>query len=238
MGITKCEVTVEELLAEAKGVRTSLIRHIELPSHHGQRSRGAVFDSLLAKPEELWKIRHRFIGYTCHIELNMARIYNRCGSNQQRRERQQAQVFTESSGPMTFEELAAGARSVFGDRWIRPLARLLDCSPALIRLCRRGERDLSAEAAAKVRDFVDLGPAGTIVREAMKAALPHARPVVTHRAAKRALAELAKAGLLTSSAQRPPVGRGRIVGPFTCSSPADDLRQTKRRHQAVFEEKS
>src|SRR4029077_38193 len=103
------------------------------------------------------------------------------------------------------------------DRWIRPLARMLDCSPALIRLCKKGKRKLSAEAAARVRTLVDLGPAGTIVRDAMTAALPRAEPVATHHAAKLAIAELLKAGLLTSSGQRPPTSSGRIIGPLTCS---------------------
>ena len=135
---------------------------------------------------------------------------------------------------MAFAELAVHARLAFGDGWIRPLARMLDCNPGLIRLCKTRGRMLTAEAASKVRNFVDLGPAGMIIREAMKVAFPHARPVVTHRATRRALAELSKAGLLTSSGQRPPADGGRIIGPFTCSPPADGLPNTRRRRQGLL----
>jgi hypothetical protein len=109
------------------------------------------------------------------------------------------------------------------------MARTLDCSPALIRFCKKGKRALTAEAAAKVRSLADLGPAGTIVREVIKAALPNAKSIVTHSAAKLVVAKLSKAGLLTPSGQRAAASQARIVGPITCSRLDSSDDQTARR---------
>jgi hypothetical protein len=113
------------------------------------------------------------------------------------------------------EELAAIAGSVFGSRWLRPLARMLECNPGLIRSCKKGERVLSGEAAAKVRALADIGPVGEIVRRILERTIRDTRPVITHGVATAIVTELTNAGLLVPAAQRTPVSAGRPNGQIT-----------------------
>jgi len=98
---------------------------------------------------------------------------------------------------MTSEELAATGQAIFGERWIRPLARAIGCDSRSIFFVKSGERAMSAEMTAKVRAFAYLGPVGLTVRDAIKRTMPEARPIDAHRAAQRAVAELLKAKLVT-----------------------------------------
>jgi hypothetical protein len=126
---------------------------------------------------------------------------------------------------MGSEELAIAGRTIFGPRWVRPLARALDCSPALIKQCRKGQRALSGEAAARVRAMADLGPVGQLIRKVVEEAFVDARPIQTHRVASRLALELSKANLLTPSGIQMAVAEGRPAGAITCAPLPADARK-------------
>src|SRR5579863_8576574 len=88
--------------------------------------------------------------------------------------------------PMSRAELTAVGESLFGKRWVRPLARIAGCDPRQILYFKTGERIVSAKVAAKVRAFADIGQAGTIIRKAVKDSSPGLSPLEAHLAARQA----------------------------------------------------
>lgn len=146
----------------------------------------------------------------------MRRVCNRCGSVRLSVDRrQEGRAEAANLRPMSAEEMATVARSIYGARWLRPLARFLECNPGLVRQCKKGERVLTGEAAARVRALADIGPAGAIVRRIVEQAIPDMRLVTTHNVARRIVIELSNLGLLEPDARRKPVTGGRPSGPIT-----------------------
>lgn len=97
---------------------------------------------------------------------------------------------------MTLEELSAIGHAIFGGRWMRPLARAIGWSPRALRFWKDGERPVSVEATRAIRAFSELGEVGEIVRAAVQIAIPRIKARQAHAAARQALVDLAKAGLL------------------------------------------
>ena len=214
-------------------VRTCLNRRFEksffvvvIPNlSHGKL--GAEGDSCLAlaTPERLWKIELRIVDSIAE-ELTLRRVCNRCGSVRTRSTGSHAaSVGALDRRPMGSQELAAAGRVIFGERWLRPLARALQCSPALIRQCKDGRRALSGEGAARVRAMADLGPAGQLIRQVVAEVFAHARPVQTHRVATRLVLGLSKANLLAPSGMWIAPLEGRPAGAITRSPLPADSRE-------------
>jgi hypothetical protein len=152
------------------------------------------------------------------LGVPMRRICNRCGSVRAIRDEGAMPRLNLDLRPMGPKELATSGRTIFGDQWVRPLARLLDCNPSLLRQCKKGERALAPQAAAKVRALAQLGSAGEIVRKVVGSTCKGSRPRSTHLAALVIMSELAKRGLLVSSLTASTRVEDKIDGPITQSA--------------------
>jgi hypothetical protein len=98
--------------------------------------------------------------------------------------------------PMSRVELIAVGESVFGKRWLRPLARIAGCDPRQMLYYKTGERIVSASVAASIRAFMDIGQAGAIIRKAVKDSCAGLSTLEAHLAARRVVVELKQAGLI------------------------------------------
>lgn len=97
---------------------------------------------------------------------------------------------------MTAAELVVAGQTMFGSRWVKPLARAVGRSPRAIRFWRKGERRIPEAAAAKIRALGRIGPVGSVVRRAVREVIPNVGACAAHRVAQRAVLDLVKAGLL------------------------------------------
>src|SRR6185437_9343919 len=97
---------------------------------------------------------------------------------------------------MTVAELVAAGESIFGARWVKPLARAIGINHRTVRFWKNGGRRIPGSAAAKIRALYLIGPVGTIVRRAVNELISDAGPWAAHRVAQRAVLDLVKAGLL------------------------------------------
>jgi len=110
---------------------------------------------------------------------------------------------------MSATELAAAGELLFGSRWRSRLAKVLDLSDRMIRFYESGERRISPAIAARVRNLVDIGPVGTVVRATIRRIEPHILPFTAHLMAKQILIDLASLGMLANAKSSDTQG-GRI----------------------------
>lgn len=97
---------------------------------------------------------------------------------------------------MTSAELIAAGHAMFGERWLRPLARTIGWSHGSLRIWRKGQRAIPESAAEKIRMLERVGPVGVLVRQAVRELIPEAGAWAAHRVAQRTVEHLIKAGLL------------------------------------------
>jgi hypothetical protein len=115
----------------------------------------------------------------------------------------------EAPSEMEPSELVRLAEAVWGANWKKPLARHLGKTDAkgrpdarLLRFWVLGERKIPAEVAAELRSFAMLGPAGVIIRDAVKKVMPSTKPLNAHRVAQQAMSDLENAGLFDQPCRR------------------------------------
>jgi hypothetical protein len=98
---------------------------------------------------------------------------------------------------MTKEELMNISKAAWGEQWRRPAARAIGRDERMIRFYMAGRNKIPDALAEKLRDAVNIGPAGEIVRALLHNKFPQA---VAHNIARDAVVRLQKAGLLVSKA--------------------------------------
>lgn len=92
--------------------------------------------------------------------------------------------------PMRPAEFVERGEILFGKNWRKPLARLIDRGPRMVRLYARGTFPVPLAIAAELRRLTDIGEAGALIREAIRRAVPELRPFDANTAAKEVLAAL------------------------------------------------
>lgn len=103
--------------------------------------------------------------------------------------------------PMTQAEFTERAETLYGKNWRKPLGRLIERSPRMIRNYAGGSR-IPPEIADKIRRYTDIGETGFLIRDAIRRAAPMLPPFVAHAAAREVLAALTTAGALADATAR------------------------------------
>jgi hypothetical protein len=103
---------------------------------------------------------------------------------------------------MTAAELTAAAELLYG-RWFKsPLARALGRHRCMIRKYSSGEQRIRPRLAAEIRAIVNIGPVGTVIRNAIKKSMPEIPTFRAHRMAKQIVLDLTSLGMLAQNSSR------------------------------------
>jgi DNA-binding transcriptional regulator YdaS (Cro superfamily) len=95
--------------------------------------------------------------------------------------------------PMELRDLG---RSVFRYGWRTSLARAIGMSRRMIAYYETGEKPIPAQRASTIRAVADIGPSGSIIRAAVRAAEPDLRPFLSHKIAVQVMKDLVAAGIV------------------------------------------
>src|ERR1700756_3894068 len=97
---------------------------------------------------------------------------------------------------MTPAELIAAGELLFGRRWKLPFARIVSYGREALHHYSTGRRRLPPPLPARIREIVNIGPAGAASRRSIKNSVPELPTFTAHRMARQIVLVLSALGLL------------------------------------------